>query len=143
LTLGGIYDCFRPSTQLLVVSVWDPLIEAGVLRPKPAHKIAVMDFVADENWAVTMAAHRKWGTNTWFLLGGGPCLMTGTLVLSLTAGIWGGAAALATAVCTYRTGNIFLSMVIGAAIAAAGRACFNGVYMAASNFGGMPPTTGS
>jgi len=56
--------------------------------------------------------------------------LPGTLLLSLIApgiaasGIWGGVAALATAVSTYRTGNIFLSMVIGVAIVAVGRAFF-------------------
>ena len=39
------------------------------------HKSAVMHLVADENWAVTMAADRKGGTTTYFLLGGGICLI--------------------------------------------------------------------
>ncbi|HSO19980.1 MAG TPA: AzlC family ABC transporter permease [Desulfosarcina sp.] len=38
------------------------------------HKAGIMHLVADENWAVTMAAHRRGGTTTAFLLGGGICL---------------------------------------------------------------------
>lgn len=54
--------------------------------------------------------------------------LPGTLLLSLIApgivasGVLGGVAALATAICTHRTGNIFLSMVIGMGIVAGGRA---------------------
>jgi predicted branched-subunit amino acid permease len=39
------------------------------------HKALVMHLVADENWAVTMAAHRKGRASTGFLLGGGLCLI--------------------------------------------------------------------
>lgn len=39
------------------------------------HKSAVMHRVADENWAITMAADRKGGASTYFLLGGGICLI--------------------------------------------------------------------
>ena len=37
-------------------------------------KATVMHFVADENWAVTMAAHRSGGASIGFLFGGGLCL---------------------------------------------------------------------
>lgn len=53
--------------------------------------------------------------------------LPGTLLLSLIApgvaasGLLGGVAALATAICTYRTGNIFFSMVVGMGIVAGGR----------------------
>jgi len=40
------------------------------------HKFAVMHLVADENWAVTMAAHRKGKASTYFLFGGGLCVMS-------------------------------------------------------------------
>ncbi|MCB9481400.1 MAG: AzlC family ABC transporter permease [Desulfobacteraceae bacterium] len=40
------------------------------------HKMAVMHLVADENWAVTMAALKSGKANTYFLLGGGLCLLT-------------------------------------------------------------------
>ncbi|MDM8537252.1 AzlC family ABC transporter permease [Desulfobacterales bacterium HSG17] len=40
------------------------------------HKFAIMHFVADENWAVTMAAHRKGAASTYFLFGGGLCVMS-------------------------------------------------------------------
>ena len=39
------------------------------------HKSVVMHFVADENWAVTMAAYRKGTASTAFLFGGGVCIM--------------------------------------------------------------------
>ena len=39
------------------------------------HRSAVMHLVADENWAITMAADRKGNASTWFLLGGGICLI--------------------------------------------------------------------
>lgn len=90
---------FAGSAQFVMVDMWTsalPVIEitaavlimnlrylliGASLRPVFAgtslsHKMGVMHFVADENWAVTMAAHRKGGTNTWFLFGGGLCLMT-------------------------------------------------------------------
>lgn len=38
------------------------------------HKAGIMHLVADENWAVTMAAHRNRHATTGFLLGGGICL---------------------------------------------------------------------
>jgi len=38
------------------------------------HKAGIMHLVADENWAVTMAAYRRGGASTAFLLGGGICL---------------------------------------------------------------------
>ena len=53
--------------------------------------------------------------------------LPGTILLSLIApgvvssGIWGGVAAASTAACTYKTGNVFLSMVIGVAIVAVSR----------------------
>ena len=40
------------------------------------HKFVVMHLVADENWAVTMAAHRQGKASTYFLLGGGICVMS-------------------------------------------------------------------
>lgn len=47
------------------------------------HKISVMHLVADENWAVTIAAHRRGQGSSFFLLGGGICLLfawtTGTM----------------------------------------------------------------
>jgi predicted branched-subunit amino acid permease len=38
-------------------------------------KALFMHLVADENWAVTIAEHRKSGTNPYFLLGGGMLLL--------------------------------------------------------------------
>ncbi|MCB9481399.1 MAG: AzlD domain-containing protein [Desulfobacteraceae bacterium] len=53
--------------------------------------------------------------------------LPGTLLLSLIApgiassGLWGGIAAICTAVCTYRTGNVFLAMITGVGIVALSR----------------------
>ena len=53
--------------------------------------------------------------------------LPGTLLLSLIApgiaasGVWGGVAALCTAGCTYKTGNVFLSMIVGVGIVALSR----------------------
>jgi branched chain amino acid efflux pump len=38
------------------------------------HKSLIMHFVADENWAITMASHRRGSATPGFLLGGGICL---------------------------------------------------------------------
>lgn len=53
--------------------------------------------------------------------------LPGTLLLSLIApglaasGMWGGVAAICTAWCTYKTGNVFLAMIVGMGIVAASR----------------------
>jgi len=53
--------------------------------------------------------------------------LPGTILLSLiapgvfSAGLWGGIATLSTAVCTYKTGNVFFSMITGVLIVAASR----------------------
>ena len=39
-------------------------------------KAVIMHFVADENWAVTMAEQRKGTATIWFLLGGGLCIFS-------------------------------------------------------------------
>jgi 4-azaleucine resistance transporter AzlC len=52
---------------LLIGASLSPLFKNKSL----GHKAAVMHLVADENWAVTMTAHRNGGSNTAFLLGGG------------------------------------------------------------------------
>jgi branched chain amino acid efflux pump len=56
---------------LLIGASLSPLFEGKSLM----HKLTVMHLVADENWAVTMAEHRRGGTSTGFLLGGGVCLI--------------------------------------------------------------------
>lgn len=53
--------------------------------------------------------------------------LPGTILLSLVApgilaaGVWGAVAAAATAICTWKTRNVFLSMLVGVAIVAAAR----------------------
>jgi 4-azaleucine resistance transporter AzlC len=89
---------FAGSAQFVMVNMWNPplpvveivvavfiinfryLLIGASLRSlfqgtSLGHKSAVMHLVADENWAVTMAADRKGGTTTYFLLGGGICLV--------------------------------------------------------------------
>ncbi len=65
---------------LLIGASLNPLFHGKSL----VHKAGVMHLVADENWAVTMAAYRKGGATTGFLLGGGICLCSvwsmGTLI---------------------------------------------------------------
>ena len=56
---------------LLIGASLQPIFQGRSLR----HKAGVMHFVADENWAVTMAAFRRGEGSTLFLLGGGLCVM--------------------------------------------------------------------
>jgi len=85
---------FAGSAQFVMVEMWAPplpiieitlavlvinlryLLIGASLNPvfkgkSLFQKAGIMHFVADENWAVTMAAHRREGTTTGFLLGGG------------------------------------------------------------------------
>jgi 4-azaleucine resistance transporter AzlC len=57
---------------LLIGASLHPLFHGKGLR----HKMAMMHLVADENWAVTMAAHRSGGATTAFLFGGGLCVLS-------------------------------------------------------------------
>ena len=57
---------------LLIGASLNPLFQGASLTQKST----IMHLVADENWAVTMAAHRKGLATIWFLLGGGICLFT-------------------------------------------------------------------
>ncbi len=68
---------------LLIGASLQPVFDGYSLR----YKVFFMHLVADENWAVTIAEHRKSGTNPFFLLGGGLLLVcawsTGTLTGNL------------------------------------------------------------
>ena len=55
---------------LLIGASLNPLFQGKSL----VQKAGIMHLVADENWAVTMAAYRHGGATTGFLLGGGICL---------------------------------------------------------------------
>ena len=55
---------------LLIGASLNPLFQGKSL----VQKAGIMHLVADENWAVTMAAYRNGGATTGFLLGGGICL---------------------------------------------------------------------
>ena len=57
---------------LLIGASLHPLFKDKPLR----HKMAMMHLVADENWAVTMAAHRTGTVSTSFLFGGGLCVLS-------------------------------------------------------------------
>lgn len=65
---------------LLIGASLNPILQGTSL----ARKSLIMHFVADENWAVTMAAYRNGSAAPGFLLGGGICLATiwcsGTLI---------------------------------------------------------------
>ena len=65
---------------LLIGASLNPLFQGSTLKQKSF----IMHFVADENWAVTMAESRNGTATIWFLLGGGFCIITvwcfGTLV---------------------------------------------------------------
>ncbi|MFH1985477.1 MAG: AzlC family ABC transporter permease [Pseudomonadota bacterium] len=57
---------------LLIGASLEPLFRGSSL----IRKALLMHLVADENWAVTMAEHRRGRASTGFLLGGGLCLIT-------------------------------------------------------------------
>jgi predicted branched-subunit amino acid permease len=65
---------------LLIGASLNPIFQGTSL----ARKSLIMHFVADENWAVTMAAYRNGSAAPGFLLGGGICLAAvwscGTLI---------------------------------------------------------------
>lgn len=53
------------------------------------HKVIFMHLVADENWAVTIAEHRKSGTDPLFLFGGGVLLITAWSLGTLSGNLLG------------------------------------------------------
>jgi len=57
---------------LLIGASLNPVFRGATLPQKSM----IMHLVADENWAVTMAAHRRGTATIWFLLGGGLCLFS-------------------------------------------------------------------
>ncbi len=90
---------FAGSAQFVMVEMWMPplpiveitlavlvinfryLLIGASLRPvfhgtSLGHKFAMMHLVADENWAVTMAAHHRGEASTGFLFGGGVCILS-------------------------------------------------------------------
>lgn len=68
MTLAVMIINFR---YLLIGASLKPVFQGKSL----VRKFTVMHLVADENWAVTMAQHRKGKATTGFLLGGGICLL--------------------------------------------------------------------
>lgn len=99
---------FAGSAQFVMVEMWQPpiplvevtlavlainlryLLIGASLQPIFAgssllRRLSFIHFVADENWAVTMAAHRRGAASTEYLLGGGLCL-----TLAWSAGTLGG-----------------------------------------------------
>lgn len=57
---------------LLIGASLEPLFRGSTL----ARKAGIMHLVADENWAVTMAAYRQGRASNIFLLGGGICMIS-------------------------------------------------------------------
>lgn len=89
---------FAGAAQFVMVEMWMPplpvleialavlavniryLLIGASLQPvfsgkSALHKFLMMHFVADENWAMTMAEHRKGTASTYFLFGGGLCIL--------------------------------------------------------------------
>jgi 4-azaleucine resistance transporter AzlC len=98
---------FAGSAQFVMVEMWIPplpiveitlavlainlryLLIGASLQPiflgkSLLHKVLMMHLVADENWAITMAEHRKGTATTPFLLGGGVCILLAWCVGTLT-----------------------------------------------------------
>jgi predicted branched-subunit amino acid permease len=81
------------STSVFIINLRYLLIGAS-LRPvfsgySLLHKVFFMHLVADENWAVTIAEHRKSGTDPFFLLGGGLLLICAWSSGTLTGNLLG------------------------------------------------------
>ena len=68
ITLAVVAINFR---YLLIGASLQPLFKEKSLL----HKLSMMHLVADENWAITMAEHRKGTASTHFLFGGGICVL--------------------------------------------------------------------
>ena len=104
---------FAGSAQLVMIEMWNgplPVLEIGLavlvinmrylligasLQPvfdgRPLwQKILGMHLVADENWAVTIAAHRRGGTSPAFLVGGGILLLIAWTFATLAGNLLGG-----------------------------------------------------
>jgi 4-azaleucine resistance transporter AzlC len=104
---------FAGSAQLVMIQMWSaplPVFAIGLavliinmrylligasLQPvfnnQPLwKKVCCMHLVADENWAVTIAAHRNGGASPAFLLGGGLLLLTAWSTATLTGNLLGG-----------------------------------------------------
>jgi len=104
---------FAGSAQLVMIEMWHspiPVLAIGLavlivnmrylligasLQPvfdgRPFWQKALgMHLVADENWAVTIAAHRNGGTCPAFLVGGGLLLLTAWTFATITGNLLGG-----------------------------------------------------
>lgn len=71
---------------LIGASLRDMFEDKGLL-----HKLFIMHFVTDENWAVTVAARRRGEASTYFLFGGGLSLLV-AWTIGTHLGHWLGAA---------------------------------------------------
>ena len=103
---------FAGSAQFIMVDMWVPplpimeialavmiinmryLLIGASLNPiftgkSLVHKFLMMHLVADENWAVTMSAHRKGSASTYFLFGGGLCVLTAWCIGTMTGHLLG------------------------------------------------------
>lgn len=104
---------FAGSAQLVMIEMWHspiPVLAIGLavliinmrylligasLQPvfagRPLWKKALgMHLVADENWAVTIAAHRNGGATPTFLIGGGLLLVCAWSIATLSGNLLGG-----------------------------------------------------
>lgn len=103
---------FAGSAQFVMVDMWQPplsvaaisiavfiinlryLLVGASLQPvfvgQPLwRKVVFMHLVADENWAVTMAEHRKSGADPLFLFGGGVLLLAAWSLGTLSGNLMG------------------------------------------------------
>ncbi len=111
--LGMDVLMFAGSAQLVMIEMWSspiPVFSIGLavliinmrylligasLQPvfenRPLwQKVLGMHLVADENWAVTIAAHRNGGTSPSFLVGGGLLLLAAWTAATITGNLLGG-----------------------------------------------------
>jgi 4-azaleucine resistance transporter AzlC len=85
---------FAVGLAVLIINIRYLLIGASlqpVFEGRPLwQKMLCMHLVADENWAVTIAAHRDSGTSPAFLVGGGLLLVTAWTAATIGGNLLGG-----------------------------------------------------
>lgn len=166
---------FAGSAQLVMIEMWNaplPVLEIGLavlvinmrylligasLQPvfdgrPPWQKILGMHLVADENWAVTIAAHRRGGASPAFLAGGGILLLIAWTFSTLAGNLLGGripsperwgldfafvAVFAALSFSLWRGRGDFLPWMVAAGLAVAGEHLLPGkLYIALGGIGG-------
>lgn len=166
---------FAGSAQLVMIEMWSfqvPVFAVGLavliinirylligasLQPvfdgRPLwKKVLCMHLVADENWAVTIAAHRDGGASPAFLVGGGLLLVTAWTAATISGNLLGGlvmeprrwgldfafiAVFAALTMSLWRGRDDFLPWLVAAVLAVAGERLLPGkLYIALGGVGG-------